>query len=230
MLLNDGVSSRVEARVVLRATGLPPAAPGATDARVGLGSTRHSAAGPATSTVWMATGAAGYVGMARFGDGRLNVAASVRAAALSGREPGDVIDQILGEAGIDPLGWRDGWTGTRPLRASGLQQVEERVLPVGDAAGFWEPFTGEGIGWSLEGGIVIAPAAVRFAAEWDPIAVERWARDQQRWIRGLQSRSRAVAAITERPRAARLALGILRRVPAAGHWLIPDSLPALGRA
>jgi flavin-dependent dehydrogenase len=212
--------------VVVRATGLPPAPVGATDARVGLGQTAPTLAGPAVGEVWMATGAAGYVGMARFGDGQLNVAASVAAASLAASPPGHLVDAILMEAGLDPLGWQTGWSGTRPLRADGLVEVEERVLPVGDAAGFWEPFTGEGIGWALEAGIDAAAPVARLARRWDDTVAERWLQDRRAWTRRAQSRSRLVAALVSTPRLARLALGVARRVPAAGQLLIPRAAPA----
>lgn len=217
----------VIARIVVLATGLAPAPATAPDARVGLGQSRRidprSPEGqrPSEGEVWMVSGSRGYIGMVRFADGRLNVAASMLASAFDHGSPGEQVDKILVDAGLPALGWHDGWTGTPPLRAQLCDEVENRILPVGDAAGFWEPFTGEGIGWGLEAGIAVAPAALDLGRCWDPRRVAAWTRERRAWMRKVQARSRTVAAISAHPRLARAALGLIRQVPAAGRWLVP---------
>lgn len=217
----------VIARIVVLATGLAPAPATAPDARVGLGQSRRidpkSPEGqrPSEGEVWMVSGSSGYIGMVRFADGRLNVAASMLASAFDHGSPGEQVDKILVDAGLPALGWHDGWTGTPPLRAQLCDEVENRILPVGDAAGFWEPFTGEGIGWGLEAGIAVAPAALDLGRSWDPRRVAAWTRERRAWMRKVQARSRTVAAISAHPRLARAALRLIRQVPAAGRWLVP---------
>ncbi len=221
--LKDGVQT-VIARVVVLATGLPSSPASAPGARIGLSQTRSVTgmlSGPPEGEVWMVSGSLGYIGMVRFAEGRLNVAASIPASALADSTPSVRVDEVLIEAGLPPLRWHDGWTGTPPLRAHPPEIVEERVLPVGDAAGFWEPFTGEGIGWGLEAGIAVAPVAVDLGRNWDPRGAAAWLRERQAWMCKVQTRSRTVAAISARPRIARAALGLIRTVPAAGQWLIP---------
>ncbi len=219
-------ASVITANIVVLATGLPPTSATAPGARVGLSQTRRLTGplpGPPEGEVWMVSGTLGYIGMVRFGDGRLNVAASLQASALGDLSPGARVDEVLIEAGLPPLRWHDGWTGTPPLRAHPSENVEARVLPVGDAAGFWEPFTGEGIGWALEAGIAVAPVALELGPDWSHHRAAAWLRDRRVWMRKVQARSRTVAAISARPRIARAALGLIRRVPAAGRWLIPTA-------
>ncbi len=222
----------VAAAVAVDATGLPVAAANDPDARVGLGQTRDAEVGPGPGEVWMAAARAGYAGLVRFGDGRLNVAASVEASALHGTEPGTVVDSILVAAGLPTLQWDEGWSGTRRLRVAPREQLQHRVLSVGDAAGFWEPFTGEGIGWALEAGIAAAPTAARLASRWDSRVAGDWQLERQAWMRRVQARSRTVAGIVQRPLVARLAVGLLQRSPALGRWMIPTGTPQLsgGRA
>jgi flavin-dependent dehydrogenase len=220
------VCEHVEAPIVLLATGLPPANGSGAETRVGLGQTRGEAAGPMMGEVWMAAGRAGYVGIVRFGDGRLNVAASVRADALaSASGPGDLVDAILVDAGLTPLSWSAGWRGTRPLRRSAGGIRDERVVSVGDAAGFWEPFTGEGIGWALEAGITVAAPAMAMARDWTGGLALRWDRRHRAWMRRVQRRSRAVGFLAASPLLARASLAILRTVPPLGSWASPRTRP-----
>jgi flavin-dependent dehydrogenase len=46
---------------------------------------------------------------------------------------------------FDPLDW----LGTLPLTRRTPRPAGHRVLVVGDAAGYVEPFTGEGMAWAL---------------------------------------------------------------------------------
>jgi flavin-dependent dehydrogenase len=219
-LVRDDQRESLRTRLVVDATGLQRAGAGDDSARVGLGATEHTELGPPASTVWMAADRGDYVGMARYRDGRLNVAASVAAGSLVEAAPGDVVDRILTAAGLDPLGW-EAWSGTPPLRTRPLDRVRARVLPCGDAAGFWEPFTGEGIGWGLAAGLRLADTAQDLVDDWNDARAARWLRDQADWLRAAQAKSRRVAALTDRPRLARWALGLLNRAPAAGRWLVP---------
>lgn len=225
---SDAAAQQVRAGVVLDATGLPTTNTGAVadDARVGLGQARPAAGGPPPGEVWMLSTEGGYVGMVRFGDGTLNVAASVRAGLLaSGQGAGMLVDAILTEAGVAPLGWADGWRGTRPLRRVALGPPAERLLPVGDAAGFWEPFTGEGIGWALESGIEAVQPALRLAEDWSDGAAAVWATARRRWMFGVQARSRAVGWLSSRPVAARIAIGALGMAGPLSRWAVPAGVP-----
>lgn len=219
-------SERLRVSLVIDATGLPRDA-GALrarrrGARLGLSQTRAVAHGLPTATVVMAVSRHGYVGLVAFGDGRLNAAASVSAAALQrAGSPAALIDSILSDAGHAPLGWVDGWTGTPPLRHARPIDPGERVLRVGDAAGFWEPFTGEGIGWALRGGRELAEPAARLVERWDGSAALRWRRRQRYRLQRAQLRSRLVAAVTARQRAAPALMGLLAGSPALAGWILP---------
>jgi flavin-dependent dehydrogenase len=225
----DGVRE-LSGRVVLDGTGLPAEPGGITpDSRVGLGQTRADTAGPLPGEVWMLAGRSGYVGLVRFADGTLNVAASVRADALE-VGAGAVVDGILVEAGVDPLGWTSGWSGTRPLRRVRTRTPEERLLPIGDAAGFWEPFTGEGIGWALESGASAAGPALELAARWSERAARVWFADRHRWMRRVQRRSRVVGWLAAHPRVARVALPVLGAGGPLSQWVVPTARPSFDSA
>ncbi|NKB86650.1 MAG: FAD-dependent oxidoreductase [Acidobacteria bacterium] len=214
----DGCTG-VEAKLAIVATGLRRAEAGDGAARVGLGATRDTGAGPPAGEVWMAADQGNYVGMTRYADGRLNVACSVAATAIATHAPGAVVDQILEAAGLDALGW-ERWTGTPPLRTEPEQRNRRHVLACGDASGFWEPFTGEGIGWGVAAGVRLANTAGALIDDWSDGVAEGWMREHHAWLRAAQTKSRRVAALTDRPRLARWALGLLNHAPAAGRWLV----------
>src|SRR5262249_28726158 len=159
-------------RVVLLASGLAPSsfpadagirlriAPGS---RIGAGCSLDD--GPAdydAGTIHMAVGTAGYVGLVRHDDGRLHVSAAVDPDGLHGLGgPGPAAEAILAEAGFAMVpGLRAvRWRGTTPLTRRARPLAGTRLFLLGDAAGYVEPFTGEGIAWSLAAGRAIAPLA-----------------------------------------------------------------------
>lgn len=118
-------------------------------------------------TIQIACDDSGYVGLVRLEDGRVDVAAALRRGSgeLGSDKPAlaakavllQAINAILRRTGqeilppIDP----DSLLTTPPLRRS-RRPGYGRLLAVGDAAGYVEPFTGEGMAWALQSGIAAA--------------------------------------------------------------------------
>jgi flavin-dependent dehydrogenase len=112
-------------------------------------------------------GARGYVGLNHIGDGRTNVSLVVpaaRAADARGRPQAFFLETLEGFPGVE----RRVTAGrlarkvlaTGPFAAwSGRVAVDGAAL-VGDAADFFDPFTGEGIYSALRGAELLAEAAV----------------------------------------------------------------------
>jgi flavin-dependent dehydrogenase len=213
------------ARLVLAADGLGgqtlAGAAVAAGSRVGAGVV--AADGPefyGPGTVFMAGSAAGYVGLVRLEDGRLNIAAAFDAAALkSAHAPGVAAERVLAEAGWPVPAGLAGlpWRGTPALTRAG-RPAGERVLAVGDAAGYVEPFTGEGMAWALASALAVVPLALRAARGWRPELGEVWASRHRAAARG-QRLCRAVAWLTRHPGLGWAALAALRRLPWAARWL-----------
>ena len=66
------------------------------------------------------------------------------------------------------------WQGTAGLTRQTQPLAEERLFLLGDAAGYVEPFTGEGIAWALASAQAVAPLARRAMERWDPQIARDW--------------------------------------------------------
>jgi len=144
----------------------------AVGSRVGLGAVLPpDAAVLPDGELVMAVGRVGYCGIVRLEDGRIDLAAAVDPSFLAaGARAGEVVHAILADAfPTRPDDWIDraaiasaafratpALTHASPLVAGACG----RVFRVGDAAGYVEPFTGEGIGWALAGARLLATALV----------------------------------------------------------------------
>jgi flavin-dependent dehydrogenase len=167
-------------------------------------------------TVYMACGSGGYLGLVRREDGRLNLAAAFDVGRV--REAGG-----LGPAAttiLDEVGWpqiydlaRLGWRGTPALTCRARSVAGERVLVLGDAAGYIEPFTGEGMAWALATGAAVAPLACRAVDSWGPESAKEWATCYASVVRRHQRLCRLAAWALRRPALVRTLVGGLARAP-----------------
>lgn len=151
----DGLGSRVARRARLRRHGWLE--------RVAFVAHVHGVTGM-TDQAELHVGREGYVGLNPLYDDLVNVALVVpRHAALAAR--GDTarfleraLEAMPGVAGRIDLGRRTGEVMvTGPFDASCRRSVTDGVLLVGDAADFFDPFTGEGICSALIGARLAAP-------------------------------------------------------------------------
>lgn len=178
--------------------------------------------------IFMAAGRHGYVGLTRVEDGRLNVAAAVDAAFVrDSGSPGAACLSILNEAGfpasesMQPAEWR----GTAKLTRSTTRQAAERLFVVGDAAGYVEPFTGEGMAWGMSGAVELAPIVARAVAAWNDSFVADWERRYRELVIQRQWVCRSLAIGLRRPTLVRMAVPILKRAP----WLARPIIGQLNR-
>lgn len=221
--LSNGV---VTAKVVLAADGLTHSSLGdeeqvtsrvAPGSRVGLGATwssRDDWFKPGRLT--MVVGEAGYVGITCVEQGRINAAAALSLDSLrSGRSPSLVIAALLRECGMRvPDGCEDAqWTGTPALTRESGQWSAHRLFLVGDAAGYVEPFTGEGMSWALAGAVEASRLADRGIQQWSDDLPKQWHSIWRRFVRQRQSTCRGLAWLLRRPRLAEFTLGAVRYTP-----------------
>jgi flavin-dependent dehydrogenase len=124
------------------------------------------------STAELHVGRAGYVGLNPLGGGVTNVALVIP-AALAHNVRGDVagffaqqVAQFPGVAGrVDTTRIAREIMATGPFNASCRRSVGDGLLLVGDAADFFDPFTGEGICAALTGAALATNAVHRALAQ-----------------------------------------------------------------
>ena len=187
--------------------------------RVGLGTVIKSSTDlcPADGVV-MVCGVGGYVGMVRLPDGRLNVAAALDPALIQRlRGPTAVVQRIFEEAWDEHIKELQtcAWRGTTTLSRRSVRMSAERLLIVGDAAGYVEPFTGEGITWALASGVAAASFVVAGACRWTTALEARWTAVHRQLMRPRQRACRLIAHALRRTTLTRATVGLLSRVPCA---------------
>ncbi|MWJ28681.1 FAD-dependent oxidoreductase [Halomonas sp. ZH2S] len=185
--------------------------------RIGLGTTLAEA--PAfyyPDTIHMACGRHGYVGLVRVEGGQLNIGAALDPAWVKqcGGPTFAVVHllQASGFALFDSL-YEANWQGTPRMKRSHPCLGGERLLLVGDAAGYVEPFTGEGMGWALAGAAAIEPLALDAIQQWQPGLVRQWTARHARIIGKRQRTCWRVSALLRHPRLMATLLPLVNAVP-----------------
>lgn len=249
LVLQQGpIRQCVAARVILAANGLggtvaarAESAKATADPHARIGAGVVAATGPAfyaPRLIYMACGSRGYLGLVRLEDGRLNLAAALdpKWVRLRGG-PGQAAAELLAESGwpavpnLAELSWR----GTPALTRQARRRAGERLFLIGDAAGYIEPFTGEGMSWALAAGRAVAPLAAQAVQRWHPQLARQWERTYRRLLGPRQIVCRAITAGLRSPWLTRAAVRLLALAPALAtpmtHYLgcaeNPKSIPKL---
>ncbi len=181
--------------------------------RIGAGVVLDDAPGfYCNGRIHMACARYGYVGLVRLEDGRLDAAAAFDPAFIRAcGSPGDAATAILREAGLPPIDALShaAWRGT-PALTRRRCVAGHRVLAVGDAAGYVEPFTGEGIAWALATGA----AAGRLASlQWTRRTPQAWKREYRHITAHRRRTCRALTLALRHPRLVRTGLALLALRP-----------------
>ena len=216
----------VRARIVLAADGLggrflkgrssfaSAARPGS---RIGAGAVLEKESGRyEPGVIYMAWGRGGYVGLVLLEDGRLNLAAAFDPPFV--KDKGGLsaaASETLSEAGLPlPRGLAASrLRGTLPLTRQTAALSGHRLLVLGDAAGYVEPFTGEGIGWALESARAAASLACTSLEDFTADTEARWSAQYTKTIGGRQGLCKAIAWALRRPALAGPSLAALKLLP-----------------
>ncbi len=181
---------------------------------------------PGTIEMFVVRG--GYLGVVGRSDRRLHVAGLVSRVADAGN-PVEFIEfvahrfDLLRSSGLHRLRrsrfGRLLGAGPIPCRPRGV--ATDRVVLVGDAAGYAEPFSGEGISWALESAATLAHSVEHGKpGDWTPTTARVYQREWSRRIGRRQQFARMLARTLERPGLVGGLLGVTNRYPAIATWLV----------
>lgn len=228
----DG-SVGIEARVVVAADGLSQTSLQASrefqsrvarSARIGLGG--NGAAGTLSlspGAITMAIGRAGYVGAVMTEGKRLNLAAALDPDFVKRcGSPAASVATVLEEAGVSRHGSLDvaTWQGTLPLMRRTPRPAGHRVLVIGDAAGYVEPFTGEGMAWAIAAAVAAVPFIRQGVSRWDVSLEDAWIARYRAIVLGQQRRCTLIARSLRSPLIVRTVVGLLERWPSLARPIV----------
>ncbi|HEX5514327.1 MAG TPA: FAD-dependent monooxygenase [Gammaproteobacteria bacterium] len=203
--------------------------------RIGVG-TVVAAAPPfyQPGSIYMACGAQGYVGLVRVEHDQLNIGAALDPAWVKRcGGPAAAVAQTLQATAFPTFDALRAarWHGTPRLTQRRRRLGAERVLALGDAAGYVEPFTGEGMAWALVSAAAVEPLALAAAAGWRDELVDQWTARQAALLRPRQRTCRALSMALRRPRLVAALLPLLKVAPMTvaplTAWLNRDFEPGL---
>jgi menaquinone-9 beta-reductase len=169
------------------------------------------------NTITMCAAPGGYVGIAQVENHQLDIAAAFDANYIMdcGGLPA-AADDVLRQSGYGPLPGAT-WKGTPALTRSPAEIAGQRWFAVGDAAGYVEPFTGEGMAWALAGAAELAGLA---AQPWRPELISDWRRLHAARIRRRQYTCRILSSVLRRPRFCSAVVRILSFAPALARPVV----------
>jgi flavin-dependent dehydrogenase len=246
-LLRGAEEGEVRARIVVAADGLAGRlareTPGCTqfvDSRSRIGVSAATARVPQgyrPGTIQMVVGREGYVGSLQVEDGRVEIAAALDPLAMKRWGPGETVRRVLERSplpGFDGLGELT-WQGTPPLSCRTSPPAGPRMFFVGDAAGYIEPFTGEGMAWAIASGAAVAATAHRAASRYSSDLPQHWIAQRDRLLRGRMRLCQLVTQGLRYQRLTEVSVTVLGQFPFLAapviHWLnrprpIPVGLPS----
>ena len=221
-----GAMRTVEARTIIAADGLAGASLDACDgfawtlapsSHMGFGATvpAHAIACD-DHEIRLRVTDGGYIGSVRLPDGTVDIAAAVDPRRLRAAESVAACAlELLGRDARDPRALSDArWKGTPQLTRRRERVAAEGILVVGDAAGYVEPFTGEGMTWAIGTG--------RAAGELAVVAREphlAWPAIHARLVGGPRLRCRLIARALRSPMLVRGAIGLGGAARLPLEWL-----------
>ena len=174
---------------------------------------------PADAIV-MRAGRGGYVGLVRLENGRIDLAAALdpgACRALGGPLP--LVRQILRQCGDETVLADAPMHGTPLLTRHRRVLGKDRVLAVGDACGYVEPFTGEGMKWGIASAAAVARLLPGGDDLWEEDLPQRWRRVHDAMLGRPMRLCRVLTWALRWPETLGIGLGVVRILPALARRL-----------
>ncbi|MBK9774195.1 MAG: hypothetical protein IPP57_25805 [Candidatus Obscuribacter sp.] len=225
-LLSDGTKLTITSRVILVADGLSGRALellpqfdciAEPQSRFGCGTIIDDAPDfYQPGYIYMACTDNGYAGLVRLEDGRVDVAAAMdlnysRAQGGASR----AVMQILKDSHlpVPPSLAQVQWGGTEPLTRKRKCIAANGIFVIGDACGYAEPFTGEGIAWALTSAATVTSIVKEALTKWQPSLSDKWQRRHRQMMRPRHKRCQLIGQGLRRRYVRRVALPLLTVLP-----------------
>lgn len=185
--------------------------------RIGAGALfRSEAAARHAGSIAMAVGRTGYVGITRVEDDQIVVAAALdadhvrREGSLAGAAAAILAaNGVAVPSEIHAAKWR----GTAQLSRQVRPLAGHRYLVLGDAAGYAEPFTGEGMAWAMTAGLAAAGLVDAHLDDWTAATDRAWTAWHWRHVGRHQRRCRLIAKGLRHPHLVDASLMLLHLAP-----------------
>jgi flavin-dependent dehydrogenase len=188
----------------------------APNSRIGVATLVATSDSPlAFGAIEMSIAQRGYAGQVRLDDQRVLVAAAIDRSLLNSSSIGKAVGTILGKRGerIRESILAAVWQAAPPLTRKPPCIAGERWFAVGDAAGYVEPFTGDGMAAAIETGVAVTPWLAAAQRAWVPQLAAAWTAEHQRIVGRRQWLCRGLAWTLRRPWAADMLLSLCRHAP-----------------
>lgn len=172
----------------------------------------------------------GYLGMVNDGRGHLHIAMRIAASLRSSqRVPVQFVraaahqHERLQSIGLHRLARDDmrHFCAVGPLPWQPRNVASNRAALVGDAAGYIEPFTGEGMTWALQSADALATVLEQTPpGTWNEKLATAYARQWKRQVSRRQRLCRTVATALKSPRLTGMCISAARRMPALTNHVV----------
>ena len=157
----------------------------------------------------------GYLGLVKLPSGGVNAAAALDPGAVrKAGGPAALCSLILSSCGVDPQPLENvSWRGT-PLLSRVRSVIElNNIYIVGDAAGYVEPFTGEGMTWAIQSSVRLARIVIDALEE--RAAAGEWTAAHRKLLAMHHHRCTLISQFIRHPLLVQLGICSLNHIPSA---------------
>ncbi|QDT41895.1 Putative oxidoreductase [Gimesia alba] len=176
-----------------------------------------------TGVIHMAIHQSGYVGLVRVEDGRVNLAAAIDGDFIKqSGSPAAAVLAILKASGFPTFSEisEGSFKGTIPFTRKTIRPVGKRVFVLGDAAGYLEPFTGEGMANAIADAVAVAELVPQGLSEWDQSLEQTWLKKHHEITDGRLYWCRWLAQLLRLPVAVGIGLRLFHLFPAVARPIV----------
>lgn len=235
-LSHDGKKAVIEASIVVAADGLTQSSlkelpqfqsQTRSNSRIGIQflvateSLINASCIPDPNLLTMMVSTYGYVGIAVTDGAVIDIAAAIEPNRIrEGLSTAQIAQTIMNDCGYD-LGvdlTQIECLATPALTRRAHSVADRRLFLLGDAIGYVEPFTGEGMAWALAGATELAPIVIDAMHQWNPTHVTRWQEKLKNKILNHQWMCKTLSRATHSPSIAGLAVRVADLIPPLRNW------------